>query len=126
MFLNSFLLRVLFPFFKKGVSRLDNPDYLTHPVGALPYVAPEVYLHHKYSFFADIYSFAIIMCECLTGDDILGTFKPREMAEAVAHKNYRPKLPQPDEDSWFDQSLLELISRCWDQGLKRRRRKKKP
>jgi hypothetical protein len=25
-----------------GVSRLDNPDYLTHPVGALPYVAPEV------------------------------------------------------------------------------------
>ena len=50
-----------------GVSRLDSPDYLTLPVGALPYVAPEVYLHHRYSAAADVYSFGIILCETLTG-----------------------------------------------------------
>lgn len=66
-----------------GVSRLDNPDYLTHPVGALPYVAPEVYLHHKYSFHADVYSFGIILCEMLTGTDACGTMKPREVCGCV-------------------------------------------
>lgn len=101
-----------------GVSRLDNPDYLTHPVGALPYVAPEVYLHHRYSFHADVYSFAVILCEMLTGSDACGGMKPRELADAVAHKEYRPELPP--EGGWIDGALLALVRSCWDQLPERR------
>lgn len=98
-----------------GVSRIDNPDYLTLPVGALPYVAPEVYLHHRYSTHADVFSFAVILWEMLTGLDVCEGFKPKEMADSVAHKQYRPKLPVPAPDGWIEPGLLTLVENCWAQ-----------
>ncbi len=95
-----------------GVSRLNDIDYITHPVGALPYVAPEVYLHHKYSAAADVYSFAVIVWEMLTGRDACGSMKPRELADAVAHQGYRP--PLPPAQGWIEQPLLSLLCSAWE------------
>ncbi len=95
-----------------GVSRLNDIDYITHPVGALPYVAPEVYLHHKYSAAADVYSFAVILWEMLTGQDACGSLKPRELADAVAHQSFRP--PMPAASDWIEAPLLALVERAWD------------
>jgi serine/threonine protein kinase len=95
-----------------GVSRLNDIDYITHPVGALPYVAPEVYLQHRYSAAADVYSFAVILWEMLTGHDACGSLKPRELADAVAHQRFRP--PLPPVAGWIEGPLLSLVERAWD------------
>ncbi|CAI2189446.1 5276_t:CDS:2, partial [Funneliformis geosporum] len=36
--------------------------------GVLPYIAPEVLNVEKYTFASDIYSFGVIMAECLSGN----------------------------------------------------------
>lgn len=98
-----------------GVSRLSNPDYVAaHPVGALPYVAPEVYTHHRYTPASDVYSMGIILCEMLTGQDPNGTMRPKEMADAVATRGYRPPLPA------VSPGLAALVAEAWHQDAARR------
>lgn len=91
-----------------GVSRVAQDDYLTHPVGALPYVAPEVYLHHCYSTASDVYSMAMVCYEMLSGADPNGTLKPKEMAEAVVSRNYRPTIPAS-----VSNGLRAIVESCW-------------
>lgn len=95
-----------------GVSRLNSPDYITpHPVGALPYVAPEVYLYHRYSEASDVYSFAIILGEMLTGLDPNAGMRPKEMADAVATRHFRPALPEH-----CTPALAAVIASAWHEN----------
>ena len=63
-----------------GVSKEFNENYLTRPVGALPYVAPEVYLTNSYSIKSDVYSFAIILWEMITETNPKLNMSAKEMA----------------------------------------------
>ena len=98
-----------------GVSREVSLNYLTTPVGALPYVAPEVYLTNSYSTKSDVYSFAIIMWEMITGMSAKGTMTAREMADKVAKEGYRPPLPSKAFQSFplHDDRLFQLIQVAW-------------
>eukprot|EP01091_Cochliopodium_minus_P017693 TRINITY_DN6997_c0_g1_i1.p1 TRINITY_DN6997_c0_g1~~TRINITY_DN6997_c0_g1_i1.p1 ORF type:complete len:570 (-),score=212.55 TRINITY_DN6997_c0_g1_i1:52-1683(-) len=106
-----------------GVSKEFNENYITRPVGALPYVAPEVYLTNSYSIQSDVYSFAIILWEMITESNPKGYMKAKEMAERVAKEDYRPPFPQIEEpplSPYHIPELFGIIKRAWSKDFKDR------
>ncbi|KAK3264579.1 hypothetical protein CYMTET_26697 [Cymbomonas tetramitiformis] len=96
-----------------------HSEPLTGETGTYFYMAPEVIRHEPYSGAADVYSFAVLLCELLTmvvpySDKFL---TPIQVAYSVADQGVqlRPTLPNN-----CDPALLALITMGWhDDPLKR-------
>jgi serine/threonine protein kinase len=104
-----------------GLAKLktDNSRFTTRGVGTTKWRAPEVFEDDnnpgKYKKSADVYSFAMVFFEVLTGeipfDDIpLGKLLQR------LHRGLRPHLPRNECPKY----LSALIKKCWSRNAARR------
>lgn len=101
--------------FSKLVSNFsqDDSDEVQDEIPATPeYIAPELLSEHQYykdSFSVDIYSFAIIMYEIITGEKPYEDLKkPVDIVNEVTQKNRRPKF-----DKNIQLCYRNLIVNCW-------------
>ncbi|XP_065851217.1 serine/threonine-protein kinase STY46-like [Euphorbia lathyris] len=92
----------------------DEDMALTGETGTYIYMAPEVIRCEPYDEKCDVYSFAIILNEIITGDHpyIETDFGPSKIAMEVAEGYLRPMLP---EDNGKLGELINLICLSWDQ-----------
>lgn len=98
-----------------GLSReLSATCDMTSETGSYRWMAPEVIRHEPYNEKCDIYSFAILMFECLTLSIPFSVFSPIEVAIEVAKHGRRPLLPPTSED------MKLLIEDSWAQDSSQR------
>jgi serine/threonine protein kinase len=96
-----------------GVSKLkDSSTFTTPDVGTTLWRAPEVFTKgsgEKYRKSADVYSFAIIFFEVLTGKTPFDGVRRQTFYEHI-RSGERPALPPT---SYCPEYLSALIQRCW-------------
>jgi serine/threonine protein kinase len=92
-----------------GCSRLGEVNLtMTHEIGTPLYSAPEMWDEGDYTNAVDVYSFALILYECLVGLPVF----PKDIAKLVLMKkvanNLRPPVPETIEPH-----IADIIQRCW-------------
>ena len=85
----------------------DKLDDIT--VGTLIHMAPEIFIKNEYGKKADVYSFGMLMFEIITGYNPFSHFSHQNILYKVVLEKCRPEFPPS-----FNNSLRNLISRCWD------------
>lgn len=94
-----------------GLARLAQQEAagaMTGGLGTLHWAAPEVLAHQRYSEKADVFSFGIIACECISRQLPYAHLTPMQAAMAVVNSGLRPPIPPQTP-----QSLAQLIRACW-------------
>ena len=103
-----------------GEARFMAEDHAMTIVGTPGYTAPEVLRGEHYSTSADVFSFAIVMCELLTLRRPYADIMKNDQGEAILtwaqvtamtqkkKGGLRPSLP--DE---MDEDMVRLIRECW-------------
>ena len=96
-----------------GVARHLNPlgdDSMTAETGTYRWMAPEVITHAKqYDMRVDVYSFAIVLWEMLTGELPYGHLSPVQAASAVVHNHLRPTI----DGVRVPNNLGAIMRACW-------------
>eukprot|EP01111_Echinosteliopsis_oligospora_P019696 TRINITY_DN9649_c0_g1_i1.p1 TRINITY_DN9649_c0_g1~~TRINITY_DN9649_c0_g1_i1.p1 ORF type:complete len:187 (-),score=38.19 TRINITY_DN9649_c0_g1_i1:134-694(-) len=100
---------------------------LTQQVGTYNWMAPEIMLEEeeenngkgKYNHKADVYSFALVLYEMITGKIPFEGKNPAQIAALVGQKNSRPSISSADIDR-FPPDLICLMQECWDRDPQRR------
>ena len=99
-----------------GLSRFQQDmASMTGQVGTPGWTAPEVYKHNSYNHKVDVYSFAVVLAECLSCEKPYAGMDAMQIAFATVYRNKRPTLP-----STVPTPLEKLIKACWDQDPKKR------
>ncbi|CAK9203622.1 unnamed protein product [Sphagnum troendelagicum] len=92
-----------------GVARVQaQSGVMTAETGTYRWMAPEVIEHKPYDRKADVFSFAIVLWELLTGKIPYENLTPLQAAVGVVQKGLRPTIP-----SSTPPKLAELLERCW-------------
>jgi len=94
-----------------GLARVVPKDKtaMTAETGTYRWMAPEVIVHAHYTFSADVYSFAILLWELVTGGKVpYSELNPLQAAVSVAQHGVRPDIP-----SKCDLFFREMIEKCW-------------
>ena len=87
-------------------------ESMTAETGTYRWMAPEVIRHSRYDHRVDLYSFAIVLWEMLSGKLPYGELSPIAAAAAVVVENLRP--PLGDVPPGTPAALTELMVVCWD------------
>lgn len=102
-----------------GLSKFKQTDVpLSNTMGAVAWMAPEILRNAgDFSAASDVYSFAIVLWEMLTGLNpnqvCTHTYSHFEFAQKV-FAGYRPPFTNPGtQPSPSDRRLQELIEHCW-------------
>ncbi|CAK9855470.1 unnamed protein product [Sphagnum jensenii] len=104
-----------------GLAKLktDNSRYTTKGVGTTKWRAPEVFEDDnnpgKYKKSADVYSFAIVFFEVLTGETPFDGIPLGKLLQKL-HSGLRPRLPRNECPEY----LSALIKKCWSRNAARR------
>ncbi|KAJ1277576.1 hypothetical protein BS78_04G014800 [Paspalum vaginatum] len=94
-----------------GVARVkDQSGVMTAETGTYRWMAPEVIEHKPYDHKADVFSFAIVLWELLTGKIPYEYLTPLQAAIGVVQKGIRPTIPKDTHPK-----LVELLQKCWHQ-----------
>ncbi|CAA6666739.1 unnamed protein product [Spirodela intermedia] len=94
-----------------GVARVKSQSgVMTAETGTYRWMAPEVIEHKPYDHKADVFSFAIVLWELLTGKVPYEYLTPLQAAVGVVQKGLRPTIPKSTHPK-----LKELLERCWQQ-----------
>jgi hypothetical protein len=83
--------------------------------GLIRLVAPEVFKGDKYTEQADVFSFAMVIFELVTGQEPHKGMDPLKFVNMVAHEGYRPNIPIAQAKQWE-----KLITITWDQNPQKR------
>jgi serine/threonine protein kinase len=87
-------------------------ESMTAETGTYRWMAPEVIRHSRYDHRVDLYSFAIVLWEMLSGKLPYGDLSPIAAAAAVVVENLRPPLADAPDDTPAE--LMALMVQCWD------------
>ncbi|CAN8257763.1 unnamed protein product [Cochlearia groenlandica] len=99
-----------------GVARVQlESGVMTAETGTYRWMAPEVIAHKPYSHKADVFSYAIVLWELLTGDIPYAFLTPLQAAVGVVQKGLRPKIPKKTNPK-----VKELLERCWHKEAEQR------
>ena len=100
-----------------GLSRFSDGEetYMTSRVGTYQWMAPELFEAGPYDEKVDVYSYAMILWEMLTGRQPFKGKNVVEIANLVLHQAKRPEMPAKTPSK-----LAELISICWSADPKNR------
>ena len=91
-----------------GISRpVDNSGLMTNKIGTFNYMAPEVIMKNKYTLKADVFSYALLLLEMVTGYVPFGGMNQLMIAKQIEAGNM-PEIP-----SKVSQDLRTLIKSCW-------------
>lgn len=94
-----------------GVARVQTQSgVMTAETGTYRWMAPEVIEHKPYDHRADVFSYAIVLWELLTGELPYSYLTPLQAAVGVVQKGLRPKIPKQTHPK-----LTELLEKCWQQ-----------
>ncbi|XP_009109275.3 serine/threonine-protein kinase STY17 [Brassica rapa] len=94
-----------------GVARVQTQSgVMTAETGTYRWMAPEVIEHKPYDHRADVFSYAIVLWELLTGELPYSYLTPLQAAVGVVQKGLRPKIPKQTHPR-----LTELLEKCWQQ-----------
>ncbi|KAL9231866.1 hypothetical protein vseg_007032 [Gypsophila vaccaria] len=94
-----------------GVARVKaQSGVMTAETGTYRWMAPEVIEHKPYDHKADVFSFAIVLWELLTGKLPYEYLTPLQAAVGVVQKGLRPTIPKN-----CNPKLAELLEKCWQQ-----------
>ncbi|KAJ0960289.1 hypothetical protein J5N97_001860 [Dioscorea zingiberensis] len=94
-----------------GVARVKaQSGVMTAETGTYRWMAPEVIEHKPYDHKADVFSFAIVLWELLTGKLPYEFITPLQAAVGVVQKGLRPSIPKHTHPK-----LTELLKKCWQQ-----------
>jgi len=100
--------------FDFGLSRelptmdMQTPFQMSGKVGTIRYMAPEVVLHNPYNISADVYSWAMVAYEVLSGEKPFSGWTPDLYSEYVCYRGMRPNVSSiPHLD------LQMLLQRAW-------------
>ncbi|ESW27527.2 hypothetical protein PHAVU_003G199900 [Phaseolus vulgaris] len=83
--------------------------------GTYRWMAPEMIKEKRHTKKVDVYSFAIVLWEILTGLTPFDNMTPEQAAYAVTHKNERPPLPCE-----CPRAFSHIINRCWSSNPDKR------
>ncbi|GLJ11566.1 hypothetical protein SUGI_0171360 [Cryptomeria japonica] len=99
---------------------VDGELALTGETGTYVYMAPEVIKSQPYDEKSDVYSYAIILNELVTGlpPYINSNYPPPKIAYEVAEGNLRPTLP--NDEHITNDALINLICCSWDTNPSKR------
>lgn len=75
----------------------------------------QVIEHKPYNHKADVFSYAIVLWELLTGDIPYAFLTPLQAAVGVVQKGLRPKIPKKTHPK-----VKGLLERCWHQDPEQR------
>ncbi|KAM4099360.1 hypothetical protein ACJW30_07G152800 [Castanea mollissima] len=94
-----------------GVARVKTQSgVMTAETGTYQWMTPEVLEHKPYNHKADVFSFAIVLWELLTGKLPYEYLTPLQAAVGVVQKGLRPIIPKHTHPK-----LAELLEKCWRQ-----------
>lgn len=92
-----------------------DPFIMTGETGSYRFMAPEVFKHEAYTELVDVYSYAMIFYNILSGAAPWPTMNGQTAAFAAAKEGLRPEIPR----NW-DARIGVLLKRCWDENSSRR------
>ncbi len=103
-----------------GLAKLtDNSRFTTRDVGTTRWRAPEVFGEDnnpgKYKKSADVYSFAMVFFEVLTGEIPFDGISLSNFLQKL-HRGLRPRLPRNECPKY----LSALVKKCWSRNAARR------
>ena len=101
-----------------GMVRTRNQGQgpMTGLIGTAHWMAPEVLMSSPYyNEKVDVYSFAILLWELLTGDMPYAKLNPSTITIGVTQGTLRPPIPEGAPPK-----VVELIQKCWNQEPTRR------
>lgn len=78
-------------------------------------MAPEVIEHNPYREKADVFSFAIVLWELMTGKVPYAEMTPLQAAVGVVQKGLRPVIP-PETPS----AVADIMRECWQRAADQR------
>mmetsp|Transcript_36794 Transcript_36794/g.59494 ORF Transcript_36794/g.59494 Transcript_36794/m.59494 type:complete len:535 (+) Transcript_36794:360-1964(+) len=84
---------------------------MTPKTGSYRWCAPEVLRGEPYGFPADVFSFGIVMWECISGRPPYYGLMADEVGELVATEGLRPKFLSPSRIA--SQEVCDLVHECW-------------
>jgi serine/threonine protein kinase len=84
--------------------------------GTATHSAPEVLRGQLYTVKADVYSFAVLLWQLLTGETVYPNMQLIEVVSAVRDGALRPPLPHVDVSPSFE----AIIKACWHDGAAQR------
>jgi serine/threonine protein kinase len=85
---------------------LSGSRTMTHGVGTACWLAPEVIKNARSSNFSDVYSYAIILWELATREEVYEGLESTQIIASVANDNLRPEVPKNNPFS-------SLMVKCW-------------
>jgi hypothetical protein len=91
-----------------------NPD-ATKSLEEMRFTAPEVLMHRRGGYSADVYSVGVLMYVIKTGQGIFPEKKKRQDFVNMIKRGRRPGFPENFPQKWKD-----LISQCWDSDPSKR------
>lgn len=99
---------------KSMVTCAARPDLTTFSMGTLDHMPPETLRDGKIHWATDVYSFAILLVEMMTGrQPFRGMTTPAMMISVI--EGMRPGIPQD-----CPTSIANLIKDCWEHDWTRR------
>eukprot|EP01100_Stratorugosa_tubuloviscum_P008027 TRINITY_DN332_c0_g6_i1.p1 TRINITY_DN332_c0_g6~~TRINITY_DN332_c0_g6_i1.p1 ORF type:complete len:475 (+),score=134.30 TRINITY_DN332_c0_g6_i1:92-1516(+) len=87
-------------------------DQMTFSVGSIMWSAPEVLSRKNYSCKADVYSFAVIIYEVITREEL---YVNKPIYEIVNFVVRGERLELPKAEKIYDNEVIELMQQCWKQ-----------
>ena len=87
---------------------LSGSRTMTHGVGTACWLAPEVIKHARSSKYSDVYSFAIVLWELATREEVYLGLETTQIIARVAGDQLRPEIPQ--DCLWKD-----IMIQCWNE-----------
>jgi serine/threonine protein kinase len=116
---SSSVLQVKVTDFGLAKLKTDNSRFTTKGVGTTKWRAPEVFEDDnnpgKYKKSADVYSFAMVFFEVLTGETPFDGIPLGKLLQKL-HSGLRPPLPRNE----CPEHLSALIKKCWSKNAARR------
>ena len=91
---------------------------MTGFTGTLVYMAPEVYLNQPYNEKVDVYSFAMILWELISGEQVFSNMSKDEHMQEVVLGGQRPSLSPILARA--PAGVARLLERCWHAKHQRR------
>lgn len=107
--------------FPNSLSQSQQPIQinLTTQIGTPLYMAPEIFSSSEYGPGVDVYAFAILAYEIITGKEPYADLREKISSFALLKKienGERPKF----FDNFVPDNMKDLIEKCWDQDQEKR------